>query len=239
MKKIIILIFLIIIDYICFSSEINNGVNSITSNQTMRYSSRSYKPFSLENQFQKIIAGSCLINVATAGTALTAYTFATPLMWGLNYIAGVMFLTILTLAPLAVGIVLLSHGVYKFKEFAPILTDEFKHLFIPYAYKRYLCFAMITGIISGVSFLGVAAGVSMQITAYFNPSELMTYGIIPDVIGGLGLLVCLPMMIASLALAAWCKGELENITPDISLTHDDKKGFTEGYGVSLGLRVRI
>ena len=205
----------------------------------MRYSSRSYKHFSLENQFNKIIAGSCLINVATAGTALTAYTFATPLMWGVNYLAGVMSLTILTAAPLAVGIVLLSHGVYKFKVFAPILTDEFKHLFIPNAYKRYLCFAMITGIISGVSFLGVAAGVSMQITACFNPSELMTYGIIPDVIGGLGLLVCLPMMIASLAISAWCKGELAKISPDIAITHDDKKDYTEGYGVSVGMRVRI
>jgi hypothetical protein len=46
-------------------------------------------------------------------------------------------------------------------------------------------------------------------------------------------------MITSLALAAWCKGELENITPDIAITHNDKKGFTEGYGISLGLRVRI
>ena len=217
----------------------NNQVSDVVSNQITRYSSGSYKPFSLENQFNKIIAGSCLINVATAGTALTAYTFATPLMWGLNYVAGVMSLAILTSAPLAVGIVLLSHGVYKLKKFTPILTDEFKHLFISDAYKRYLRFAMITGIVSGVSFLTVMSGVAMHITAYVNPSELMTYGIIPDIIGGLGLLVCLPMMIAAFAMSAWCKGELAKLSPDIAITHDDKQGYTEGYSVSIGMRVRI
>ena len=28
-------------------------------------------------------------------------------------------------------------------------------------------------------------------------------------------------------------------TPDLSITHDDKKSFNEGYGVSVGMRVRI
>ena len=29
------------------------------------------------------------------------------------------------------------------------------------------------------------------------------------------------------------------ISPDIAITHDDKKDYTEGYGVSVGMRVRI
>ncbi|MBQ3923222.1 MAG: hypothetical protein II707_07985, partial [Spirochaetales bacterium] len=32
---------------------------------------------------------------------------------------------------------------------------------------------------------------------------------------------------------------MKHLLPDIALTHDDKKGFTEGYGVSVGMRVRI
>ncbi|MBR3732537.1 MAG: hypothetical protein IKN25_07785, partial [Spirochaetales bacterium] len=29
------------------------------------------------------------------------------------------------------------------------------------------------------------------------------------------------------------------ISPDIAITHDDKKDYNEGYGVSVGMRVRI
>ncbi|MBP5707026.1 MAG: hypothetical protein J6W76_07045, partial [Spirochaetales bacterium] len=31
----------------------------------------------------------------------------------------------------------------------------------------------------------------------------------------------------------------EIVFPELSLVHDDKKGYNEGYSVSLGLRVKI
>ena len=238
MKKMIIIVVLVMISKLCFSAEIGNQFN-LSSSKVIRYSSRSYKPFSLGNQFNKIIAGSTLISFATAGTAFTAYVFATPMMWFANIIGGIVSLGMLSLAPLGLGVFLLSHALYQFKKYSTILTDEYKHLFIPSYYKAYLRAAMITGIINAVSFTALIAGVAMQISACINPSELMTWGIIPDVIGGLGLVICLPIMIASLAIAHWCKCELSEITPDISLTHDDKKGFNEGYGVSVGMRVKI
>ena len=32
---------------------------------------------------------------------------------------------------------------------------------------------------------------------------------------------------------------LAKLSPDITLTHDEKKGYNEGYGVSLGMRIKI
>ena len=51
-----------------------------------------------------------------------------------------------------------------------------------------------------------------------------------------------PVLIAQIVIGvnmivSWYKSL--NVTPEISFTHDSKKGFDEGYSVRMGLRVRI
>ena len=62
-------------------------------------------------------------------------------------------------------------------------------------------------------------------------------GIFLSIFGSIGLAVCLPMMIASLAMSAWCKGQLAKLTPELSFSHDDKKDFTEVKSFLFSLKI--
>ena len=77
------------------------------------------------------------------------------------------------------------------------------------------------------------------VSKHYLVDGLYVGGIVLDILGAVGLGICLPLMIASLAMSAWCKGQAAKFTPDIAIIHDDKKGYTDGYGVSIGMRVRI
>ena len=45
---------------------------------------------------------------------------------------------------------------------------------------------------------------------------------------------CILSVYARKAQKYWSK-----VTPDITLTHDEKKGYNEGYGMSVGMRIKI
>ena len=132
--------------------------------------------------------------------------------------------------------------------------------------KKFMKTAIPNIAVSGSSFLITIAGIFMTAFGYVKDLQplienqqyltnipkgrfivsdmylvdgLYVAGILLDIFGAVGLGICLPMMIASLAMYAWCKGQARKFTPDLSITHDDKKSFNEGYGVSVGMRVRI
>ena len=49
----------------------------------------------------------------------------------------------------------------------------------------------------------------------------------------------LPIFISSLSVFCANRLKIESLSPEVALTHDDKKGLNEGYGVGLGMRIKI
>ncbi|MBP5450575.1 MAG: hypothetical protein J6Y01_10730 [Spirochaetales bacterium] len=49
----------------------------------------------------------------------------------------------------------------------------------------------------------------------------------------------LPIFISSLSIFCANRSKIDSILPEVAITHDDKKGLNEGYGVSMGMRIRI
>ncbi len=89
---------------------------------------------------------------------------------------------------------------------------------------------------SVVPLTGLVSSIALMFVPNYN-SILFIWPLIGSILYSLG------HIISGTCLLVGYSRKLKNywsmINPDISLTHDDKKGFNEGYGVSLGVRMRI
>ncbi len=108
----------------------------------------------------------------------------------------------------------------------------------------------MSGVISGVGlvFSGLGAGIICVGTINTYDAILLNLGINITVLNGVAFLGALPIMITSLAMSAWLKGQTNRLSVDISVTSGgtgelscDKKrnALEKPSGVALALCVKF
>ena len=182
------------------------------------------------------------------GGALTWMTvfMATPDPRSLNTFGGILYAVPLAAHSLFFGAsILLYLGIYKLSVLSKGLYSDWSWFADLITVKRDL--AIVTLATSVVPLSGVIANLAI-IGYYYKESKdistILSNFFIP-------IFFCSIFAVTHLAvggglLGNWCykmnkmgSWAIHHLLPDISLTHDDKKDITEGYGVSVGMRVRI
>ena len=242
-KAILIILFLLLSSLNMFPSEQNN----LEIDTPQEKINNSYEISKLSNHIAEIFAGASLLGMIAVPTNPAVSLVLTPMWYGTNIALGTVLL-ILEVPLIAVGGALLGYGSYYFPKKYQNLQTKSKHSLLKYKCSNYKIFGIVTGVLSGIFCSGVIPGTSLAFLGYYTndtyiapehdaiwkfsqriiTSPTCTVGVTLAIISGIGLGICLPMMIASLAIAHWCKGQATKFTPDISLTHDDKKSFNEG-----------
>ena len=254
-KIIFIILLLCISNFFIFPSE----QNDIEFNKhTNDVSSDLFIMSKISNHTTEIFVGASLLGMIAVPPIPAVALFLTPLLWGINIGFGVI--PLIFEAPLiVVGSALLGYGAFSFNKKYEKIPNEIRQIILKSKCQNYKILGIVTGILSGIFCSSLIPGVvlalwgyntndalinpqynaSMQFSQRITTSNICVTGVSVAIISGIGLGICCPLMIASLAISAWCKGEFAKLSHDISLTHDDKKDYTEGYGVSVGMRVRI
>ena len=110
--------------------------------------------------------------------------------------------------------------------------------------------AIVSGVFSATGLASLGMGIGFM--CYGNDIKgrnIDTYDVKAESIFGTGVALTtigtiftfsfLPIFISSLSVFCTNKLKIDSISPEVAITHDDRKGLNEGYGVSMGMRIRI
>lgn len=189
---------------------------------------------SLLAEYSILTLGGCISSAVF--THATDYVFA-PVLLGL--VTGGLFLS---------GISMIVSGSYGYRK-TFVCTDDLRQRFE----KKISILetsAIISGFACGFGMLLAGGGIAVSVSNLnlMNKEELAATGGIMTGIGGGFSLLSLPVMITSLAMSAWLKGQTNRLSVDIGVTSGnsgelscDKKrnGFERPSGVALALSVKF
>ena len=189
---------------------------------------------SLLAEFSILTLGGCISSSVFTGA--TDYVFA-PVLLGLA--TGGLFLS---------GISMIAAGNFGYrKKF--VCTEELRLRFERRISILETC-AIISGFACGFGMLLAGGGIAVLVSNLnlLNKEELTVTGGIMTGIGGGFSLLSLPVMITSLAMSAWLKGQTNRLSVDIGVTSGnngelscDKKrnGLEKPTGMALALSVKF
>ena len=212
MNKLLVIICFLILTTAAFCNEIEQNDEKI-----------------LVNQINKIHAGAILIGSATTIFNVCAVTDVF-LLTDLRSISSIVLSATLTclsvgglLGTLISGSVLLSSGIKKYKH-------SYMHLeklqpFITKKLMKLKTSAIVSGIICSCSGGMALAGIGLICVSLFASVSNPTYGILGNIftfVGSGSVFSTLPIMITSLAMSAWLKGQTNRLSVDIGLTSGNK-----------------
>ena len=178
---------------------------------------------------------------------LSVWLIFTTGQWGLilSY-----FMIIPPLGFLIPGLIMLGSGLKLYKKRrqncdSTVLAEHYKSKI-----KNWETLSKVFGIISGVGLTvgGIGAGMICGGTINTYNEPLFVCGSILSGVGAGALIGALPMLITSLAMSAWLKGQTNRLSVDIGVTSGnsgelscDKKrnGFERPSGVALALSVKF
>lgn len=231
MKKILVLLFLFFSLTMIFGNEVKTGLIFAESS-----SSKKITKMSMDNYIPKVpssIAMTVFGGILTTG-GVTTFGIAT---WffikfdGLNsFLTGLSTSLIGSFGQVMMlsGVMMLCGGIIR------LLTLRKTIYGSPYWKHQMNSLKKILGIVSLTSSIVPLAGLictiySTCITKFF------LFLLVPGIL-------TIPLFIAQVAvgiglIASWFKNRL--LTTEVSLVHDSKKDYTEGYSVIMGLKVRI
>ena len=181
-------------------------------------------------------AGASLLTVAIPSTVLTALLIAD--VFHTSFVLlGYVFCSLMSYLALFYGAVFLTIGIYILN--TPDIYIYWKY----YVTKIIRNIGIVMTATSAIPFAGFVY------TCYYYGNLGGIWGIFgwlePFTVIFLATALAFGMLIGGIVLTAVGSGILYkrygrfSFAPIIDITHDDKKGFNEGYGVSLGVRMRI
>ena len=134
-----------------------------------------------------------------------------------------VFFSVIPLGFMIPGIIMLSTGVKLYQKRQQYCSSEKLAEYYKSRIKLWQTLALIFGIVTGVGLTIAGAGGGIIGAACFNENnkDLLTLGIILISFGSSALFT-LPIMITSLAMSAWLKGEMNRLSVDIGLTSGNK-----------------
>ena len=108
--------------------------------------------------------------------------------------------------------------------------------------------AIVSGVFSATGLASLGMGIGFM--CYGNDlkgkdmSSDLAYsifgtGVALTTIGTMFTFSFLPIFISSLSVFCANRLKIDSIAPEVAITHDDKKGLNEGYGISMGMRIKI
>ncbi len=241
MKKIILYMIFISLHFYMFANEKTHLQNDILFKiPEMKFDfTKKDKQDPEYIQFKK--SSSSLTMIAMGSLLLT---FGTPFLGGAIGL-GTMGVSSLTLMVISIfgflsdllllgGATLISVGAYRYKTLKKTQYKSEQWNMFMNNLEKILGIMMLSSSVLSAGATGVCIGYvaydPMLFTALAFPLFSSIIVFLSHIIPG----CCM------LGLWAYHKQEYElNIYPDLAITHDEKKSYNEGYGVSLGMRVRI
>ena len=205
----------------------------------------------LMRQINKIHAGGLLLGTATTVFNICAVTNVALLVDSLSMssiiLSGTLtgISTAYLLGALISGGVLLSSGIKKYQ--TSHASIEKIHPFITKKLVKLKSATIISGVICSVSGLMTLTGIGLICSSVINP-YCGIFGNLFTFIGSGCVFSTLPVMITSLAMSAWLKGQTNRLSVDIGVTSGntgelscDKKrnALEKPSGVALALSVKF
>ena len=99
---------------------------------------------------------------------------------------------------------------------------------------------IVSGVFTGTGLASLGSGIGLM--CYANTiHEIIQYGtgVALTTIGTLFSFIFMPLLISAISIKSVNQKKYLSVSPDIAITHDDKKGIDEGYGVKVGLRIAL
>ena len=244
MRKFIILVLFFLPLFACPAVEMQTEA---PKSYEVKYKRRKKAPEkAVMTNINKIYCGSLLaeFSILTLGGCISSavFTYAT------DYVFAPVLLGLATSGLFLSGISMIATGSYGYRK-TFVCTEELRLRF-----ERRISIletsAIISGFACGFGVLLTAGGIAVLASNLnlMNKEELTVTGGIMTGIGGGFSLLSLPVMITSLAMSAWLKGQTNRLSVDIGITSGstgelscDKKrnALEKPSGVTLALSVKF
>ncbi|MEE1291706.1 MAG: hypothetical protein UHW86_11835 [Spirochaetota bacterium] len=244
MRKFIILVMFLLPLFACGAVEIQPDAPPAYE---VKYKRRKKAPEkAVMTNINKIFCGSLLAeySILTLGSCISSavFTHAT------DYVFAPVLLGLATGGLFLSGISMIAAGNYGYRK-TFVCTDDLLKRFNQRISILETC-AIISGFACGFGVLLAGGGIAVLASNFnlMNKEELTVTGGIMTGIGGGFSLLSLPIMITSLAMSAWLKGQTNRLSVDIGVTSGksgelscDKKrnALEKPSGVKLAMSVKF
>ena len=178
---------------------------------------------------------------------LSVYLIMTVSTFGLMLTPAMIIPSIGFLIP---GLIMLAGGLKYYREKRQNCDSKTLAKYYKAKTKNWETLSIVSGVVSGIglAFSGIGAGIICAGTINIYDTILLNLGINITVLNGVAFLGALPVMITSLAMSAWLKGQTNRLSVDIGVTSGnsgelscDKKrnALEKPSGVALALSVKF
>ena len=183
----------------------------------------------------------------TGFVPLSVYLLTVCAGWGFMLVP---FLIIPPIGFLIPGIIVFASGMKYYRDRRQYCDSKMLAKYYKTKIRNWEILSIVSGGISGVGlvFSGIGTGIICCGTINTYNADLFSLGISLTVLNGVAFLGALPILLASLAMSAWLKGQTNRLSVDIGITSGgtgelscDKKrnALEKPSGVALALSVKF
>ena len=218
------------------------------------FAEKSRSTSNFEHGINFIYAGETLLAesfLPTAAVIALHSVFGVDLYKQVGPAVGLIALDLASITPLIVGLAVFSIGVSKYHSNQRHVAPRSQMSIYNRKIKMFDGLAIASAVISGIGACLLAPGIVIS-SLYYYDEMLIPAGISLCVVGGIAAGIFLPMLVSSIVMSTWLRGQKNRITPLVSLVRDEENetkvtgttslnldNLLSNYKVKVGLKVSL